>query len=80
MLSPSKILFLKINFNRKPRSQGFDCENSRFHEIFNVEFVGEEGLVFRKKSARMLILSLAAMDEASEAVRKIESSSRYEFR
>jgi len=62
MLSPSKILFFKINFNRKPRSQGFDCENSRFHEIFTVEFVGEDGLVFRKKSARMLILGLAAMD------------------
>jgi len=62
MLSSSKILLFKTNFNRKPRSHGFDCENSRFHEIFTVEFVGEDGLVFRKKSARMLILGLAAMD------------------
>ena len=46
----------------KLRSQGFDCENSRFHEIFTVEFVDEDGSVFLEKSAWMLILGLAAMD------------------
>ena len=67
-------------FLRKLRSQGFDCENSRFHEIFTVKFVDEDDAVFLEKSAWMLALGLAATDGAFEAVRKIESSRRYEFR
>jgi hypothetical protein len=47
---------------RKLRSQGFDCENSRFHDIFTVKFVDEDGSVFLEKSAWMLILGLAATD------------------
>jgi len=64
----------------KTRSLGFDCENSRFHKIFTVKFVDDDGSIVLEKSAWMLILGLAAMDEAFEAVRKIESSRRYEFR
>jgi hypothetical protein len=65
---------------RKLQPQGFDCENSRFHEIFTVEFVGDDESVFSEKSAWMLILGLAAMDGAFETVRKTESARRYEFR
>ena len=49
-------------FLRKLWSQGFDCENSRFHEIFTVKFVDEDDAVFLEKSAWMLALGLAATD------------------
>ena len=45
-----------------------------------MKFVDDDGSIVLEKSAWMLILGLAAMDGAFEAVRKIESSRRYEFR
>jgi len=41
-----------------------------------MQFADEDGLDFSKKSARMLILGLAATDGAFEAVWKIRASSR----
>ena len=48
--------------------------------IAAVVFADEVTPFCLEKSAWMLILGLAAMDGAFEAVRKIESSRRYEFR
>jgi len=55
---------------RKLSVQGFGCKNSRFHQIFTVKFVDEEGSVFLVKSAWRLILGLAAMDNMKLASKK----------
>jgi len=55
------------------------CQNSRLHLIFTVNSSTKRKRICVEKSAWMLILGLAATEDAFEADLQIDDASRYEL-